>query len=456
VEGRKDILFLSEGFHSRFLVGTRETEQEQQWLVTGESWKVDSDKRFGNTPLRRELDQMSEMLRRSDCVIHAVDIAGIIAGTEADGEQGIGSENSLFELTSGTAGSVFRNANDLREQLGRMMSRTSLVYVLVFRPDRSGQDGRYHELKVRASPPGAKVSARAGYYERRGFRQLTPLERNLTAADVIANEIPVDDISTHVLATPFAAGAEAASVPVVLEIPGDRLLAGEQGEKAGVEVFVYANDAHNRLGDFFAQSLAVDLAKGGDRLKAGGLKYYGHLRLPPGDYRLRTLVRNANTGKMGLTVSSLRVPEFSSGEPFLLSPVFLEENGAWVAVQGRGADAGDPFSGLAGENFAPAALARLPAGVSSRLCLVAYHLGRAQGGELKIAGQVLDSEGKPIGKGDLSVLAQSPPDADGKRVVLLSFTAPVDLTSGRYGLRIFVQDAASGQARQASAPFVVP
>lgn len=456
VEGRKDIILLSEGFHNRFLVGTQETDEERQWLVTGEYWKVDSDKRFGNSPLRREIDQMSQMLRRSDCVIHAVDIAGIVAGTEADGERPIGSENSLFELSNGTGGVVLRNANDLREQLGRMISLTSLVYVLVFRPDRSGTEGRYHELKVQVSAPGAKVSARPGYFERRGFKQLSPLERNLTAADVIANEIPVDDIPARVLATPFASGGESAVVPVLLEIPGDRLLAGEQAEKAGVEVFVYANDAQNRLADFFAQSLSVDLAKGGDRLKAGGLKYYGQLRLPPGDYRLRALVRNADTGRMGLTVSSLRVPAFAAGDPYLLPPVFLEENGAWMAVQGRGATPDDLFSGLAGRSVGPAALPRLAAGSASRLCVVAYHLGGEPGDELRIAGQVLDAEGRPIGKGDLAVLARSLPEADGKSVVLLSFTVPADLSAGRYGLRIFVQETASGQARQASAPFVVP
>ena len=47
------------------------------------------------------------------------------------------------------------------------------------------------------------------------------------------------------------------------------------------------------------------------KLLASGLKYYGELRLKPGRYRLRTLIRNGETGQMGLSVSSLLVPAFA-------------------------------------------------------------------------------------------------------------------------------------------------
>jgi hypothetical protein len=121
------------------------------------------------------------------------------------------------------------------------MTRTSLVYVLAFHPDKSRGEGFFHELKVKVAASGAKVSARPGYYERRGFRRLSPLERNLSAADVIANEIPMDEIPMRVLAAAFASGEPAASVPLLLEIPGDRFLNGQR--TADVEIYVYATDA---------------------------------------------------------------------------------------------------------------------------------------------------------------------------------------------------------------------
>ena len=467
VQGRKDVIYLSEGFDGRFLVGTRESDLERQWLIQGEQWKVDSEKRFGDTPLRGELDEMGRLMRRSDCVIHAVDIAGI--RPEGDAEESTprsfpgGAENSLFEIANGSGGEVFRNANDLRGQLESLITRTSLVYVLAFKPDKSRGEGTFHELKVKVAASGARVSARPGYYERRGFRRLSPFERNLSAADVIANEIPMEQIPLRVLAAVFASGEPAASVPVLLEIPGDRLLTGQQGDRATAEIYVYATDSDNQLSDFLVQTIALDLTKSRPKLLANGLKYYGELRLKPGRYRLRALVRNGETGQMGLSVSSLLVPAFAQDQPYLAPPVFLEGAGDWVLVRGRRnsatpsapADAASSLLELTGEGLAASAEPQLRPGSASRVCLVAYNFGAPGGNdELRLNGQIIAFDGRPVQEGTLSVVGRSGAEADGRRVLVLAFTPP-NLSAGRYGLRIFVQDAA-GRARQAWAPFRVP
>ena len=410
---------------------------------------------------------MGELLRRSDCVIHAVDIAGIRpAGDPEAGSDSVApreTENSLYEIANPTGGDVFRNANDLRGQLDSLMTRTSLVYILAFRPARSSGDGKFHDLKVRVSTSGARVSARPGYYERRGFRQLSAFERTLVAADVIANEIPMNQIPMRVLATPFATGEAGASVPILLEVPGERFLAGEEGERATAEIYVYANDSENRLADFFTQTVGVDLSKSRGRLMAAGIKYYGELRLSPGRYRLRALVRNTETGHMGLSVSSLLVPAFSADEPYLLPPMFLETTGDWLSIQGRRPESGDPsepphhpFLAMADNGLSPAAEPGVQPGTPSRVFVVAYHFGGSgSDGDLRLWNQIFTFDGRSIEAGKLDVLVRSQPDPDGRRILVLGFTAPQGLAAGRYGLRIFLEDS-SGRARQSWAPFRVP
>ncbi len=470
VEGRKEIIFLSEGFHSRFLVGTLDTAEEQTWLLQGDAWKVDADKRFGNVALRNDLAEMADHLRRTDCLIHTVDIAGIATKADAEGVADSGSpyprftQNALFELAEHTGGESLRNANDFGPQLAALTRRTSLVYVLAFRPDRTEGEGKYHALKVKVSAPGARAVARVGYFERRDFRQRTALERALSAADIIVNEIPAGDVPARVLAAPFPASAagDPALISVLVEVPGGPFLADEKGDHTAIEIFAYAFDGTDRLGDYFAQSIALDVVRGRDTLEAGGLRYFGQLRLPPGDFRLRTLVRNANTGRAGLAVTSVRVPAFTPDAPYLLPPIFLDSvSPDWATLRGRDdADAGNPggrpapFGGLAGERYVPAAAPRIVPGGSARLCVVSYHLG-AEVDTYKIAGQVLGADGRYLSAGTLTLLGKVAPDADGRRVFLLSFTAP-DLPPGRYGLRILVEATAAGLARQSSASFVIP
>jgi len=462
VQGHKDVIYLSEGFESRLLVGTKETEQEHDWILSGEQWKVDSDKRFGNSHLQTQVDAMAEIFRRTDCVIHAVDIAGLRTDTDGGLVSSVRGENALFEIANATGGEVLRNDNDFHAQLSRLLARTNLVYVLAFRPQASGRENRFHELKVRVRTPGARVSARAGYYEKRSFRALTPLERALAASDIVANEIPVSDIPVRMLVSPHPAAADAASVPVLVEIPGKPFLAGGSGPRAAAEIYAYAYDTDSRVRDFFAQTVNVDLAATGDRIVKGGLRYYGQLSLSPGEYRVRVFVRNSETGRMGLAAQSLRVPDLSDKRPYIAPPIFLEASDSAVFIRGssgmrRGRPASDELLlPSEGKEMLPAALPELTAGSPSRVSVAAYHFDESPtpSGSLKIGAQVLSEEGRPLGEGAIRILGKSLPDAEGKQVLLVAFT-PEGLSPGRYALRVFLQDSTTGRGGHASTPFLV-
>jgi VWFA-related protein len=464
VQGRKDVIYLSEGFESRLLTGVFETDQEREWLLSGEQWKVDQEKRFGNTHLQSQVGLMTNLFRRSDCIVHAVDIAGLAQkedlGTAAPAVRG---ENALFEIADATGGEVFRNANDFSGQLDRLIARTSLVYVLAFQPKRTGQEDSFHDLKVKVHVPGARVSARAGYYERRAFRVLSPLERSLSAADIVANEIAVAEIPPRVLALPFpseTADETRATVPVLIEVPGDRLLVGQTGDRVSAEVYVYATDSENRLIDFFAQTIGIDLATNREKLQKGGLKYAGQLQLPAGEYRLRVLVRNAETGRAGLDVQSLHVPAFTAGQPYVMPPIFLQAASGGVLVRGRqrgtsgSTVSDDPLLAAGVEDFVPAALGSMESDTPSRVSVVAYHFGAESTATLRMAAQILSEEGRPLGDGAISLVGRTPVEADGRQLLLVSFT-PGHLSPGRYSLRVIVQDRATGRGSQASAPFVI-
>jgi VWFA-related protein len=461
VSGRKDVIYLSEGFESRLVTGTKDTEQEREWIFGGEQWKVDAEKRFGNSTLRGDLELMGDLFRRSDCVLHAVDIAGLRLDPETTSVQRP-SENSLFELVQPTGGEVLRNSNDFREQFARLLTSTSLVYVLAFRPERTGEEGKFHELKVKVHTRGSRVSARAGYYERRSFRLLSPMERNLAAADMLANEVPLEDVPVQISAAAVPRGPAEASIPVWVEVSGTALMSNQKTDRLATEIYIYAYDAQKRLRDFIAQRFDLDIPTVAEKLVRGGLRYCGELTLPPGSYRLRALVRNSDTGKMGLAVSTLDVPGFASERAYLLAPIFLEDSDHAVLVRGRTRSNAEipefpeyPVVQSTTETLVPTPLPEIQSGKASVVSVVAYHFGAPGSPSLKVGGSVLASDGRPVAEAVLSVRGHLPENNGNKQMFLLDFT-PESLSPGRYMLRVFLQDGASGTSAHAAAPFLVP
>ena len=460
VQGRKQVLFFSEGFDSRLLLGRdttdKEADDDNTSAMFGEFWKVDSDQRFGSTSLQGSLNRMLEEFRRADCVIQAVDIGGLRAG--GDERARPSGEGALFYMANETGGELFKDANNLRDPLDRVLERTSVPYLLTFQRSDLRPDGAYHKLRVKAKlPAGARLTHRAGYYAPRPFKDLDPLEKNLLASDRIASAVPKRDIALDVLAAPFRATEARAYVPVIIEAGGRSLLEGNKGKKLNVEFYAYVSDLQGQMRDFLTQRVALDLDKGKSRdgLLSGGIKYYGHFDLPPGAYNVRVLVRNAETGRTGVQTLQVTVPTYDKAQPVLLPPFFIEQSQKWLLVreQNRNELKGSvvyPFT-VSGEPYVPSARPILQEAKTARLCLVAYNLGK---GDLAVQGEVVAAADGKSSPGKLAHVQRTATGIQGLDKLVATFD-PAGLGAGDYVLRVAVTDPATGHKHMNSLPFQV-
>jgi len=365
VAGRKHIVLLSEGFDPRLVQGriagdVKEMTEENRAMADGELWKIDSDKRYGSASAQKNIADLAEDCRRADVVIHAVDIQGLRVQSDVREGARTNSNEGLFLLTNSTGGTVFRNSNDIGSDFDRLSRQHEVVYVLGFQAP-VGRAGEFHDLKVRlVNVPGARVQHRGGYFSGGGSE--SPVERTLSSAEVIINDIPQTDIDLAAIAMPFPTTGDRSQVPVILEIDGDDLLKHASKQSATAEVYVYAFDEDGFVRDSLFQRMRLDMAQIGERLRDGGIKFYGTLSLAPGRYAVKNLVRIAETDAKGFQRVNIVVP--SADDVSVLQPLFFEEPGGWVMVKGGSNDATNapyPFV-LDGEAFVPAARAHLRSG----------------------------------------------------------------------------------------------
>jgi hypothetical protein len=358
-------------------------------------------------------------------------------------------------MARGTGGELVQNTNDLAGAMGGILDRTSVTYVLAFQPEKA-KDGTYHKLRVelKDAPRGTRIASRAGYYSPKPYGQLNPLERLFEASSRLMGGEEAGAVPGAVLAAPFRAEGGKAYVPVLIEADGPALLGGLSGGQPPatlpVEVYVYALDAAGAIQDFLYQSFGLDLAKTGPGLRQGGLKFFGHLDLPPGEYSLRTLVRNGASGAYSLRVLPVTVPAFGKG-PALLPPLFPEAASRWTIVREapRGPQVDYPFMARQ-QPYVPAGRPRLAAGTEVPLALVGYDLGA---GDLKVDARILAADGREAGAGGVRVLQREAAAAGGPDRLLAAFRPP-QLPPGEYTLRVTLTGAA-GPGGTSSAPFVV-
>ena len=462
VEGRKYVVYLSEGFDSSILTGTRDKEERAEDEHSGQAgrmWEVNADQRFGHGSATNAVSSMLEEFRRADCIIQAVDIGGL-RGTEAGGNalgfERTGGSDSLFQMARDTGGDLYENFNDLSAAMGKMLERTGVTYVLTIQPDQL-PDGTYHALKVETKglPRGARVVHRPGYYAPKPYALRSPTEKMLHTAGQVLAGVEGGLVRTSVLVVPLPATPEtgaSADVPVLIEVDGPSLLHLHKGDDVPVEIYVYAVDAQGKVGDYIAQTLVLDLPKVDARLLQAGLKFYGHLELPPGSYTARVLVRNGRSGAHGLKVLPIEVPTTASAGPVLLPPFFPEPKGQWLVLReaprpGR-REVPVPFR-MGDQPFLPTATPILGTG-ESRFALLGYNL--ADEGDLQVRSQVLTADGREVQAGEVALVSRVPGEAGADRLEL-SFR-PSTLQPGEYLLRVTVTDAA-GKAGTSTTSFVV-
>ncbi len=452
VRGRKHVLFFSEGFESRLLTGNAgqfATPLEQGSSTTqdnaaeaslhGETWKIDSDSRFGSSASQNRLVNALAGYKRSDTTLHAIDISGLHADGELGRKVGAGAE-ALFAIASETDGDLIRNANQLGTEIGKIAERTAITYLLVYQPRGLTKPGAFHNLKIKVNAPGARVMARSGFYEPRPFRALTPLERVLASGDLVVGGSRGDSIPARVIAAPFPAEAGMAQVPVVIEIAGGPLVAGDAGPKTAVEIYAYAIDKNGTLADYVTQELNLELAKVRSMLEGGGIKYYATLFVPPGEYTLRVLARNTGTGRSAVVAQAISVPAIPGGAATLLAPFFPEAPGRWLMVKGTPRPDAPPHNAeypfaVAGESFIPAADPQLANGSETQVAVMAYNLPEGAA-PLDLRSEVVGPDGRSR-PATVSIAKRSDGERGGGRKLLVKFK-PEGLTPGAYRLKVAV------------------
>lgn len=444
VQGRKQVLLLSAGFDPGVLGGAEGAQRvESSRAVTeGRLWEVDSSTYFGDARATGAMGTLFDALAASDVVIHALDVTGLGAGAGAESGRGGASprgSESLAQLALNSGGRFVKSTNDAAAALRDILDASRHYYVVAFEPRAGGKKpGQLRRLKVKVAGDGLKVSHRAGWT----LPAAGEAGRSrLATADAIAKGLEGGPFDLRAVAVPYR-GEAGATLPVVLAIGGEGLLAADAKGALELELFGYAFGADGRIADTVAAAPAFDLGQVGPAIRAQGVQVLTSFRVAPGPHELHFLVRDRRTGRAGGLRVAVVVPDLEGPAPALSAPLIVDDPRTRVVLPA--ASMGSPKLEIPfrlGETaFVPDVAGVLRNGQAREVALLAWKapaLGFAEIGA-RVVGAAGEAHAIPVR------LARSFRDADGFTRLVLALT-PQGLAAGDYALEISFRDPDTGE-----------
>jgi VWFA-related protein len=281
-----------------------------------------------NAQIRSTVDNAN----RSNMSIYAVDNRGLVAlppggGASARSPGGRGmfsgasmmrqrsnlssSQETLTTLAHDTGGQAFTDANDLSLAIKQVQNDTHIYYVMGYFSSNPKQDGKYRKIRVEMTRPEYRVEHRPGYFAAKAFAQLNQQERDLQLQQAMGVDRPFADVPVILQTDYFRKDNSTTLVPVSIELDGDGIKFEDKGaNKEGKFEFVaQVSDAKGRVSAVSRDAVQVRLpAERAERIKSGGIFYSTGFQLRPGEYKLKFLVRDNGTGKLGGFEQPISVP----------------------------------------------------------------------------------------------------------------------------------------------------
>ncbi len=281
-----------------------------------------------NAQIRSTVDNAN----RSNMSIYSVDSRGLVAlppggGASARGAGGrgmfsgaammrqrssfSGSQETLTTLAHDTGGKAFTDFNDLSLAIKQIQNDTHVYYVVGYFSANTKEDGKYRKIRVEVARPDVRVDHRPGYFAAKAFGQLTQQERDLQLQQAMNVDRPFADVPVILQADYFRKDNNTTLVPISLELHGDGLKFEDKGSnKEGKFEFVaQVSDAKGRVTGVARDAVQVRLpADRAEKIKSGGILYSTGFQLRAGEYKLKFLVRDNGTGKLGGFEQALSVP----------------------------------------------------------------------------------------------------------------------------------------------------
>ncbi|HTX35020.1 MAG TPA: VWA domain-containing protein [Bryobacteraceae bacterium] len=244
--------------------------------------------------------------------------SGIFNGSQYNAQRASinDSQETLATLAADTGGKVFLDSNDLSLGIVQAQQQFRSYYILGYYTTNTALDGKYRKITVKLkSDIAAKLDFRQGYYANKVWGKFTGADKEMALQQALSAADPATDLPLALEVDYFRISPTAYYVPVSVKIPGSLIALAAKGAGGETEFDFVGNvmDERKAVVSTFRDYIKVKLDAGDkERLATRNFHYDAGCTLEPGRYRIRMLVRENQSGKMGTFDYRFVVPDLAA------------------------------------------------------------------------------------------------------------------------------------------------
>lgn len=226
------------------------------------------------------------------------------------------SQDSLYALAADTGGKAYLDSNDLTPGIVQAQQAISDYYILGYYTSNAERNGKFRRVHiVLAQNQVAKLDYRQGYYAEKEFKKFNGADRERQLEEALMLEDPITELTVAMEIDYFQLNRAEYFVPLVVKIPGRELVLAKRGGAQYTRID-FIGEIKDKIADTTVSNVRdkvkIRLSDAtAAELAHRPIEYDTGYTLLPGEYSIKLLARDDETGRIGTYQADFTIPNLA-------------------------------------------------------------------------------------------------------------------------------------------------
>ena len=223
------------------------------------------------------------------------------------------SQDTLWSLAADTGGKALLDVNDLSLGIVNAQKAITSYYVLGYYTSNAALDGKQRKIKITFNGGlEATLEYRDSYFGPKEFKKFSSTDKERQLEDAFALGDPITELTMAMEVNYFQLNKAEYFVPISIKIPGSELALAKRGGAEHTLIDFMgeirsggpANNTRDKIDIKLSDATAAELAN-------KPITYDAGFSVLPGNYKIKFLARDAETGRIGTYETSIIIPNLN-------------------------------------------------------------------------------------------------------------------------------------------------